>query len=70
MQKIADMSQEEILEAQKQILQQLGASHINALNKFKNNFGKGVKKPNAAATKKKSSQPMQIDYEQEEVKTD
>ena len=34
------MSCEEILAAQKSILEQLGSSHLNALNKFKTNFGK------------------------------
>ena len=41
---IDQMSQEEILAAQKSIMSQLGATHLNALKKFQNNFGQGKKK--------------------------
>lgn len=61
MQKITEMSPEEILDAQKQILEQLGMTHSNALQKFKSNFGKQSKKPG-------KKQAISLEYEDDKDK--
>lgn len=54
------MSKEEIQAAQKAILQQLGMSHTNALEKFKTNFGQAKMKP----------KKVEIEYENEASDSD
>ena len=61
MQKIQSMSRADILAAQKSLLEQLGASHVNALNKFKNNFGKKGASRQKSVTHGKQQQSRQED---------
>ena len=61
--KIESMSQEEILQAQKAILEQLGSTHVNALKKFKNNFGK--KQTGKRHDETSSLSSAEIQYEEE-----
>ena len=58
MQKITQMSPEEIQAAQKQILEQLGMTHANALQKFKSNFGK--------QSKPAKKQSISLEYEDDQ----
>ena len=60
------MSKEEILAAQKSLLEQLGSTHLNALKKFKSNFGKkqsSSDKKSNASTQENSTELM---YDEEE----